>query len=126
GLVRRFHASDEFSRVQGKLFSLAANDGFERGLSMHRIKDEFVVVLKKMANFMLDTRVSPPTTKESTMTPASKSLELSANVDLTASAVASPKMTDDTIAAKYGHAFVHRIFVALKDVVELVKVGSGR
>ncbi|GJX77579.1 hypothetical protein Tco_0324390 [Tanacetum coccineum] len=51
-LVRKFLASDEFSRVQGELLSLAASVGFERGLSMHRTKDEFAAVLKKMANFM--------------------------------------------------------------------------
>nr|GEU81149.1 hypothetical protein [Tanacetum cinerariifolium] len=173
GLVQKFLASDEFSRVQGELLSLAASAGFERGLSMHRTKDVFVVVLKKMANFMLgahdslveasplllkltmhfltrflsmllnlyrlsfslslkigssgqrppsrDARVSPHITKESTVTPASKSLELSTNVDLTASTIASehneemvnakvdesnPKMTDDTIAAKSAHDFV--------------------
>ncbi|GJW48992.1 hypothetical protein Tco_0080638 [Tanacetum coccineum] len=192
-LVRKFLASDEFSRVQGELLSLAASAGFERGLSMHRTKDEFATILKKMANFMpsahdrlakaspsllelimpfstrflsmllnlyrlsfilslkigsssqrthsRDARVSPPTTKESTVTPASKSLELYANVDLTASAVASehneemvnaevdgsyPKMTDDTIAAKFRHAFVHGISVALEGAVELMEVGSGR
>ncbi|GJS59712.1 hypothetical protein Tco_0654496 [Tanacetum coccineum] len=53
GLVRKFLASDEFSRVQGELLSLAASAGFERGLSIHRTKDEFVVILKKMVNFML-------------------------------------------------------------------------
>nr|GFC50565.1 hypothetical protein [Tanacetum cinerariifolium] len=47
-LVWKFLASDEFSRVQRELLSLAASAGFERGLSMHRTKDEFVVVLKKM------------------------------------------------------------------------------
>ncbi|GJZ57727.1 hypothetical protein Tco_0613221 [Tanacetum coccineum] len=53
GLVRKFLASDEFSRVQGELLSLAASAGFERGLSMHRTKDEFAVMLKNMVNFML-------------------------------------------------------------------------
>nr|GEW89710.1 hypothetical protein [Tanacetum cinerariifolium] len=53
-LVWKFLASDEFSRVQ-------ANVPPSR-----------------------DARVSLPTTKESTVTPASKSLELSANIDLTA------------------------------------------
>nr|GEW02692.1 hypothetical protein [Tanacetum cinerariifolium] len=52
GLVWKFLASDEFIRVQGELLSLAANAGFERGLSMHRTKDEFTDVLKKMVNFM--------------------------------------------------------------------------
>ncbi|GKD93424.1 hypothetical protein Tco_1373261, partial [Tanacetum coccineum] len=69
------------------------------------------------------------------------STELSDNVDLTAFVVASehneemvnaevdgsdPKRTDDTVAAKSGHAFVQCIFVTLEGVVELVKVGSGR
>ncbi|GJY96085.1 hypothetical protein Tco_0512446 [Tanacetum coccineum] len=170
GLVRKFLASHEFSRVQGELLSLAASVGFERGLSRHRTKDEFVVVLKKMANFMpgaqdrlhatkpllvilylepeklacptnvplsRDARVSPPTTKESTMTPVSKSLELSTNADLTPSAVASehneemvnvevdvsdPKMTNETIIAKSRHAFVQGISVALR----MLWVGGGR
>ncbi|GKC14103.1 hypothetical protein Tco_1010885 [Tanacetum coccineum] len=90
---------------------------------MHWTKDEFATVLKKMANFMpgahdrlakafpLDARVSPPTIKESTVTPASKSLELSTNVDLTAFAVDSEhneEMVND------------------EDVVELAEVESGR
>ncbi|GKC96502.1 hypothetical protein Tco_1161944 [Tanacetum coccineum] len=88
-----------------------------------------------------DACVSPSIVKESTVTPASKSLELSANVDLTASVVASnhnkemitaevdrsdPKMTDDTITAKSGHAFVQDMYVFLDDDVELAGVGSGR
>ncbi|GJT23131.1 hypothetical protein Tco_0893068 [Tanacetum coccineum] len=52
GLVQKFLASDKFSRVQGELHSLAASAGFERGLSMHRTKDEFFAVLKKMAHFV--------------------------------------------------------------------------
>ncbi|GJU81590.1 hypothetical protein Tco_1283955 [Tanacetum coccineum] len=52
GLVQKFLASDEFSRVQGELLSLAASAGFERGLSMHRTKDEFDALLNKMVNFM--------------------------------------------------------------------------
>ncbi|GKB98548.1 hypothetical protein Tco_0984685 [Tanacetum coccineum] len=87
-----------------------------------------------------DARVSPPIIKESTVTPTSKSLELSTNVDLTPSVVASehndemvnaevdgsdPKMTDDIAAAKSGHAFVQGIYVPLEDAVELVVIGSG-
>ncbi|GJW07623.1 hypothetical protein Tco_1570046 [Tanacetum coccineum] len=166
GLVRKFLASDEFSRGQGELLSLAASAGFERGLSMHRTKDEFAVVLKKMANFMpgaqdrlaeasilvaqtdyaflnkisehatepfsvilqlepeklvcpanilasREVRVSPPP-KELTVTPASKSLELSTNVNFTTSAVASE------------HNEEMGISIALDDAVELVEVGSGR
>nr|GFC38321.1 hypothetical protein [Tanacetum cinerariifolium] len=87
------------------------------------------------------THVSPPIVKESTVTPVSKSLEYSANVNYLAFAVASehnkemvnaevdrsdPKMIDDTVVVKSGHAFVQGIFVALDDVSELVEVGSGR
>nr|GEX50991.1 hypothetical protein [Tanacetum cinerariifolium] len=74
--------------------------------------------------FLRDARVSPPVAKESTAIPALKSLVLSTNVYLTAVIVASkhdeemvsakvdgsdPKMTDDTITAKFGHAFVKSI-----------------
>nr|GEX31806.1 hypothetical protein [Tanacetum cinerariifolium] len=164
GLVQKLLASDEFSRVQGELPSLAASAGFERGLSMHWTKDEFAVVLKKMVNFMPGThdrlveasplvaqteyaflnKISEHSTKPlsvSTMTPVSKSLELSANVDFIAFVVASehneeminakvdgsdPKMTDDTITAKSEHAFVQGMSIILDAVVELVGVGSGR
>nr|GEW38185.1 hypothetical protein [Tanacetum cinerariifolium] len=151
----------EFS-VQGELLPLAASAGFERGLTMHQTKDESVVVLKKMINyvpgaqdrlaelrltmpistkFLRDARVSPPVAKESTATPALKSLVLSTNFYLTIVVVASkhdeemvsaevdgsdPKMTDDTITAKSGHAFVQSMSVVLDDFVELVSVGSGR
>nr|GEX25885.1 hypothetical protein [Tanacetum cinerariifolium] len=184
--AERFLASDEFSRVQGELLSLAASAGFEHGLIMHRKKDEFAVVLKKMVNFMpgvhdrlaeaspliaqtdyaflnkiskhaaepllvilqlkpeklvhpanvltpRDARVSPPIAKESTVTPASKSLELSANVasehneEMVSAEVdgSDPHMTDDTITAKSGHAFVQGMSVILDDVVELAGVGLG-
>ncbi|GJR72879.1 hypothetical protein Tco_0085244 [Tanacetum coccineum] len=43
--------------VQGELFSLASSTGFKRGLSMHRTKDEFAALLKKMAHFMPVHRV---------------------------------------------------------------------
>ncbi|GKE81085.1 hypothetical protein Tco_1551085, partial [Tanacetum coccineum] len=97
-------------KVQGELLSLAASAGFERGLSMHRTKDEFAAVLKKMANFMPGAydrlaEASPfssdqrphfkgcscfsPTANESTVTPTSGSLELSANVVSVSSVVAS-------------------------------------
>ncbi|GJY70163.1 hypothetical protein Tco_0473145 [Tanacetum coccineum] len=53
GLVSKFLAFDECSRVEGELLSLAASAELEHGLSMHQTKDEFAVVLKKMANFIL-------------------------------------------------------------------------
>ncbi|GKF71554.1 hypothetical protein Tco_0207668, partial [Tanacetum coccineum] len=119
-LVWKFLASDEFSRVQGELLSLAASVGFERSLSMHRTKDEFAVLkpekLVHLANVPIPrgTRVSPPIAKESTMTHVSESLELSANVNFTASAVAFERNEEMGIS------------VAPDDVTELVEVGSRR
>nr|GEW56054.1 hypothetical protein [Tanacetum cinerariifolium] len=141
--------------------SSAASVGFERSLSMHQTKDEFATIsehatkplsvilqlelekLSRPANVppLRDARVSPPTTKESIVTSASKSLELSTNVDLTAFVVTSkhneemvnvevdgsdPKMIDDTVVAMSGHDFVQVIYVTLDDDVELLEVGSGR
>ncbi|GKE35300.1 hypothetical protein Tco_1454622, partial [Tanacetum coccineum] len=138
-LVRKFLASDEFSRVQGELLSLVACAGFERGLSIHRTQDEFSVVLKKMAHFhaaeplyiilqlkpeklarlanvpaLMDARVSPPISKESTVTPVSESLELHANVIPISSAVASEENRE------WGISHV------LDDVTEMNVVGSKR
>nr|GEV97015.1 hypothetical protein [Tanacetum cinerariifolium] len=116
-------------RFQGELLSLAASAGFKHGLSMHQTKDKFAAVLKKMDNFMpgaqdrlaeaslLEVRVSPPT-KESTVTHASKFLELSANVNFTIFVV-SPKHNEEMVNAE-------GIFVALDDAMELLEVGSGR
>nr|GEV36434.1 hypothetical protein [Tanacetum cinerariifolium] len=137
----QYLASDEFSRIQGELISMAASAGFERGLSMHWTKDEFAIVLKKMVNFVPDAHdrlakeslflepenlvrldnvpiasdscVSPSVAKESTVTPASKSLDVSANVDLTAFVVASE------------HDEEMGVSIALDDVVDLAGVGSG-
>ncbi|GKE82072.1 hypothetical protein Tco_1552072, partial [Tanacetum coccineum] len=52
GLVQKFLASDEFSRVQGELLSLAASVGFERGLGMNWTLEEFAEVLKKTSRFV--------------------------------------------------------------------------
>ncbi|GKF21465.1 hypothetical protein Tco_0070103 [Tanacetum coccineum] len=107
-LVWKFLASDEFSRVQAKLLSLAASAGFEHGLSMHRTKEEFAATdyaflnkisehaaeplsiilqlepekLARPANVPTsrDTLVSPPLVKESTVTHLSESLELPSDV----------------------------------------------
>ncbi|GKD74583.1 hypothetical protein Tco_1332865 [Tanacetum coccineum] len=76
-LVWKFLASDEFSRVQGELLSLADSAGFECGLSMDQTPEEFVVTV----------RISPPLTKESTVTPVSSSLEFVSNVIPSSSAV---------------------------------------
>ncbi|GKD73617.1 hypothetical protein Tco_1331899 [Tanacetum coccineum] len=51
-LVQKFLASNEFSRVQAELLSLAASAGFERGLSMHQTKEEFAAILKKISQFV--------------------------------------------------------------------------
>nr|GEX43372.1 hypothetical protein [Tanacetum cinerariifolium] len=55
GLNNKLSSSDASfakSKSKGKKRKKMINAGFERGLSMHQTKDEFAVVLKKMANFM--------------------------------------------------------------------------
>nr|GEW37128.1 ankyrin repeat-containing domain, PGG domain protein [Tanacetum cinerariifolium] len=47
-----FLTSDEFSRVQGEVFSLAANPGFERGLHMDQTHEQFDAELKKISHFV--------------------------------------------------------------------------
>ncbi|GKE83535.1 hypothetical protein Tco_1557277, partial [Tanacetum coccineum] len=104
----KFLSSDEFSKVQGELLSLATSVGFKHGFCMHRTKDKFAVIFEHAAEplFVIlqlepkklvrpinvptsrDARVSPPIAKESTMTSTSGSLELSANIVLAPSTVA--------------------------------------
>ncbi|GJV65311.1 hypothetical protein Tco_1476139 [Tanacetum coccineum] len=157
-----FLASDKFSRVQGELLSLAASArlaeaspfiaqtdyAFLNKIYEHDTEPLSVIFqldpekLVRPANVPAskEARVSLPS-KESTVTPASKSLQLSANVNFTASTVAPehneemvnvevdgscPKITDGTDVVKSEHAFVQGISVALDDAVELVEVGSGR
>ncbi|GKE20012.1 hypothetical protein Tco_1431524, partial [Tanacetum coccineum] len=119
-------------------FFHAASVGFKHGLSMHQTKDEFAAVLKKMANFMpgaqdrlakaspLEACVSPPT-KESTVTPASKSLELSANVNFTASVV-SPEHNEEMVNVKVDGVSggrVGRVSSGPNDVVVALSAGEN-
>nr|GEX26906.1 hypothetical protein [Tanacetum cinerariifolium] len=53
GLVRRFLTSDEFSRVQGELLSLAASVSFELGLYMDRTQELLAGALKNISQFVL-------------------------------------------------------------------------
>ncbi|GJZ82675.1 hypothetical protein Tco_0647848 [Tanacetum coccineum] len=67
----------------GELLSLAASAGFEGGLGMHQTQKGFDVVLKKISHqhpASRDSRVSPPMTMKSTVTPVSLSLELPSNI----------------------------------------------
>ncbi|GJX07177.1 retrovirus-related pol polyprotein from transposon TNT 1-94 [Tanacetum coccineum] len=138
GLVRTFLASDEFSRVQGELVSLAASAGFKRGLSMHRTKNEFVDVLKKMVNFMHGAHRSQP--RHLFPNPCLGG-GLSVNVVPTSFAVASKQneeqvncvvdgsdleMADGDAPSKFRSVFVQGVSRNLDDVTDLVEVGSGR
>nr|GEW94037.1 hypothetical protein [Tanacetum cinerariifolium] len=165
-LVRKFPASDEFSRVQGELKMVNFMPGaqyrlveaspliaqtdydFVNKISGYATEPLSVILqlepekLVHPANIPIPrgTRISPPIAKESTVTLVFESLELFASVNFTASDIASehnkemvntnvdgsnPKITDDTTAVKFGHAFVQGISVALDDVTVLVEVGSG-
>ncbi|GJW83925.1 hypothetical protein Tco_0157070 [Tanacetum coccineum] len=135
GLVQKFLASDEFSRVQGELLSLAAR--FERGLSMHQTKDKFADIfeydaeplsvilqlepekLVHPANVPIprDTRVSPPIAKESIMTPNEEQVSVAVDgSDL--------EMTDGAAYSKSEGVFVQGTSYVLDDVVEVTMVGS--
>ncbi|GJT53369.1 hypothetical protein Tco_0988423 [Tanacetum coccineum] len=120
-LVWKFLASDEFNRVQAELLSLAANAGFERGLSMHQTKEEFAA--------------------ESTVTLASTSLELLSNtVPTSSTATLEPKkewvnamvdgsdheMRDGAANAKPRSMFVQGASYVADDATGLTVVGSER
>nr|GEY08970.1 hypothetical protein [Tanacetum cinerariifolium] len=51
-LNQKFLASDEFSRVQGVLLSLATSVGFERGLNMDQTLEQLAAALKKISCFV--------------------------------------------------------------------------
>ncbi|GJR71584.1 hypothetical protein Tco_0083949 [Tanacetum coccineum] len=102
------HLSADLNRATAELLYLQAGAGFECGLSMHRTKEEFTAVLKKLYQFIFkhateplsvilqlepeklartvnvpalkDTLVSPPLVIESTVTPVSESLGFPSNV----------------------------------------------
>nr|GEZ05897.1 hypothetical protein [Tanacetum cinerariifolium] len=120
--------------------SLSCSPGMKLSIFFHTAFKPEKLARPANVSTSKDARVSPPIIKESTVTPASKSLELYTNVDLTPSVVASKhnedmvktkvdgsdsRMTDDIVAAKSGQAFVQGISVALEDVVELAVVGLG-
>ncbi|GKF47346.1 hypothetical protein Tco_0137148, partial [Tanacetum coccineum] len=88
-----------------------------------------------------DAHVYPSITKESTVTPASKSLELSTNVAPVPFVVAleqneewvndmvdrpDAEMTDGAAPSKFGSVFVQGISHVLDDVAEVTVVGSDR
>ncbi|GKC45016.1 hypothetical protein Tco_1062738 [Tanacetum coccineum] len=73
-----------------------------------------------------DARVFYPLVKESSVTPASKSLEFPFNVILASSTTALDpnEMTDGTVNAKLGSTFVHGASYVVVDAVELTLIGS--
>ncbi|GJY61269.1 hypothetical protein Tco_0461926 [Tanacetum coccineum] len=88
-----------------------------------------------------DARISPPIAKESTVIPASESLELSSNVVSAPSIVASKQnkewvnamvdgpdveMTDGAAHSKSGGVFVQGASHVLDDVAKVTVVGSKR
>ncbi|GKE62755.1 hypothetical protein Tco_1513122 [Tanacetum coccineum] len=72
-LVQKFLASDEFSRVQGKLLSVAASASFERGLNVDQTQEQLDTALKKISHFV------PRAHGESIMSLVLSSLELPSN-----------------------------------------------
>ncbi|GJW16333.1 hypothetical protein Tco_0020466 [Tanacetum coccineum] len=113
GLVRKHAGSLPLLSITDMPFNKISEHATEPLLVILQLEPEKLV---RPANVPLPigTRVSPHIVKESTVTPVSESLELSANVKFTASTIASE------------HNEEMGISVALDDVAELVEVGSGR
>ncbi|GJY47500.1 hypothetical protein Tco_0436563 [Tanacetum coccineum] len=84
---------------------------------LNKISKHDVEPLSVILQLELEKLVSPHVVKELNVTPASKSLELSANVDLTTSVVAS-EHNEEMVNAE-------GMSVVLDDAVELAGVGSG-
>ncbi|GKC64192.1 hypothetical protein Tco_1096790 [Tanacetum coccineum] len=147
--------------VQGELLSLVASAGFERGLSMHQTKDEFAAIFEHAAEPLSvilqldpdklarpasvpaskDACFSPPIAKESTVTPASESLEFPTNVVPASSVVASeqnkewviaivdgsnPEIADGATNAKSRSVFVQGTSCSLDDTIGVTGVGLER
>ncbi|GKE43590.1 hypothetical protein Tco_1470874 [Tanacetum coccineum] len=141
GLEKKFLTFDEFSRVQAELLSLAASAGFERGLSMHRTKEEFAPheELAHLVNVhvLRDSPISPPLVKGSTVTPTSKSLELPSNViPASSTAALEPNeewvnamvdgpdhvLTDGAVNVNLGSAFMQGAFYVVDDAVDATEL----
>nr|GEX23505.1 reverse transcriptase domain-containing protein [Tanacetum cinerariifolium] len=139
-LINIFNVSSE-DFLEGELLSLATIVGFERGLTMHWTKDEFAVVLKKMANVLLG---APDRLAEAspfpTVSPTSKSLELSTNVSSAPYVITleqneewvnvivdgmDAEMTDGVVLSTTGSVFMQGIS-HVDDVAEVMTVGSER
>ncbi|GJU71246.1 hypothetical protein Tco_1262651 [Tanacetum coccineum] len=164
-LVWKFLALDEFNRVQAELLSLAASAEFEHGLTssliaqtdhdflnkiFEHVAEPLYVILqlepKKLARSnnvptSRNAHVSPPFTKESTMTPAFASLELPSDTAPTSSIAAlEPNeewvnamvdgpdydMIGDADKDKPKKIFVQRVSHAVDADGDLVVDGSGR
>ncbi|GKC88793.1 hypothetical protein Tco_1149442, partial [Tanacetum coccineum] len=134
-LVWKFLASDEFSRVQGDLLSLAANASFEGGLRMHRTPEEFDTAysfLNKISDHVVDPlfvllqlepkNLAHPTNVPSSIDTSTSSLviESTVNEDWMNVMVDVPEneMTGDVGNGKPIDVFVHGISHAMD--------GSGR
>nr|GEZ47219.1 hypothetical protein [Tanacetum cinerariifolium] len=130
GLVWKFLASDEFSRLQGELLSLATNAGFERRLSMHRTKNEFAIMPKKMISehateplsVILQLKPEKLVRPINVLTPREPRASppiVNAMVD-----GSNAELTNDAAYSKSGGVFMHGNSHVLDDVAGVTVVGS--
>ncbi|GJR24716.1 hypothetical protein Tco_0973243 [Tanacetum coccineum] len=135
--------------VEASLLVAQTNYAFLNKISKHATEPLSVILqlepkkLARPANVPTsrDAHVSPSIAKESTVTPASKSLELSTNVAPAPSVVAleqneewvnamvdgpDAEMTDGAALFKSGSVFMQGISYVLDDVAEVTAVGSER
>ncbi|GJY35291.1 hypothetical protein Tco_0420669, partial [Tanacetum coccineum] len=126
-----FLASDEFSRVQGKLLSLAASAGFEGGLGMHQTQEGFDAVLNKIYQFVPDAQsrlaeVSP--LFPSNIVPSSFAAVLERNEEWVNAMVDGPdnEMTDGAGNGNPGNVLVQGVSHVIDDGDELTLIESER
>nr|GEY42609.1 transposase (putative), gypsy type [Tanacetum cinerariifolium] len=121
--------------LQGELLSLATSAVFERRLSMHRTKNEFAIMPKKMVNFMHGSQdrltlkpeklvrpINVPTPREPRASPPiAKDLIVNAMVD---GSIA--ELTNGAAYSNSGGVFMHGNSHVLDDVAGVTVVGSER
>nr|GEV06023.1 hypothetical protein [Tanacetum cinerariifolium] len=129
GLVPRFLASDEFSRVHCEHLSLAASFGFERALNMHQTKDEFADISEYAAEpLSVILQLEPEKLSCLLMLSLPPLVTLEHNEEQMSVAVDASdlEMTDGAAHSKSRGIFVQGTSYVLDDVAEVTVVGSER
>nr|GFA81796.1 hypothetical protein [Tanacetum cinerariifolium] len=141
GLVRKFLAFNEFSRVQGELLSLAASVGFERRLAkasllvaqtdysfLNKISKHTTEPLSVILQLKLDKLARPTNEFPTNVVPAPSTIASEKNEERMNAMVdgPDPEITDGATNAKPESVFMRGTSCALDDIVRVNEVGSER